>query len=292
MRPDGIHFDVSWDDYNNEPAIRISALVNMSVSPKFYQWSLLHPKDTDALRFGRAVDMALFEFELFRSSYVQWTGKDPSGETVTRKSSYWKDFEALAKNNGQEIIDLDDYELALAIRNAVRDDPLARTYLHQGHQQVTLIWHDPETGYRCKARLDWLTLLKALVDLKTARSVLPRKFQRDGAELEYHVKMAWYNDALTLLGMPPSEVVLLAVEKTGPLDVVCFDLTDEELAVGRFEYRRWMTELQQCIATDTWPGIARGKKLRFVIPKYKRSDFDNLELNLLKQDAQGLELLT
>lgn len=291
QRPDGIYTDVSWEEYFAIEAINISSLVNISVSPLYYQWCKTHPKDTEALRFGRAVDLAVFEIELFRERYTQWTGFTVLGEKVIKKGSYWEDFKAIAENNGQEIIDADDYQLALAIRNAVRDDPLARTYLHQGHEQVTLIWHDKETGFRCKARLDWLTLRNALVDLKTARSVLPRKFQRDGAELEYHTKMAWYSDALDLLGRPPSEVVLLAVEKTGPLDVVCYELKDEELAVGRFEYRRWLDELAKCVESNTWPGIGRGQKVRFQIPKYKRFDFDNLERNQLENEANGLELL-
>ena len=289
---DGIHEDITWDEYNAEEAIRISSLVNMSVSPKYYRWCQLHPKDSEALRFGRAVDLAVFEPELFGSQYVRWTGHDAAGNKVIKRGHYWEDLQAIAGNDGQEIIDEDDYQLALEIRKAVWGDPLGKTYLHQGHQQVSLIWHDQETGYRCKARLDWLSLRAALVDLKTARSVLPRKFQRDGSELEYHVKMAWYSDALDILGRPASEVVLLAVEKTGPLDVVCFDLDDETLAVGRFEYRRWLDELRACIDTDTWPGIARGKKVRFEIPRYKRHDFDNLDIAQLNNEAQGLEMLT
>jgi hypothetical protein len=291
MPTDGIH-QLSREEYDAVEAVNISSLVNMSVSPLYYRWRKSHDIDTEALRFGRAVDLAVFEPLIFERNYIVWEGLDHAGKKVIKKGAFWEDFKALADNDGKTIIDADDHALALEIRKSIRNDPLAKQYLHQGHEQLTLIWTDKETGFRCKGRIDWLTLRKALCDLKTGRSVLPRKFSRDGAELHYHVKMAWYADALELLDCKPSEVVLIVVEKVGPLDVVCFDLDDDALSVGRFEYHRWMQQLADCVTSNTWPGIGRGKKCPFNIPRYLRTDFDNLESTALSKFAEGLEALT
>ena len=265
-------------DYDSIEAVNMSSLVDIAVSPKFYNYRRQVPREqTPAMQLGIATDMAVFEPERFARSYAVWTGFDEDGKKKVRNGKYWEAFQQA--NAGKIILTQDEYDSALNMRRVVESDPLAMSYLESGTAQDTLIWRDKETGILCKGRTDWNTSDDRLADLKTAKSVIPWQFCRDGAKLHYHVKMSWYADGLEqILGKPPREVVLISVENVGCHDVVVYDMDDEQvLDYGRSEYRTWLATLEDCLSSNKWPGIARGAKVPFVLPKYLKHDDEELD---------------
>jgi exodeoxyribonuclease VIII len=282
-------YRLTYAEYDAIEAVRMSDLSNIDVSPKHYQHKLSNRQSSAALELGNATDVAVFEPELFVERYVFWQTTTTDGKTRQRRGNDWEDFKRL--HDDKIIITSEQYNEALDMRIAIASDPLAWEYLEHGSAQDSLIWTDEETGLLCKARLDWrCTGGKrdgALLDLKTARSVLPWLFNRAIGEYHYHAKMAFYADAYEIVFQePPSEVVLLAVESSGCHDVVVYDMREDEstLDEGRIKYRGWLNTLVECRESGKWPGIGRGEKVAACLPKYKRviddSDLGDLDLEV------------
>src|SRR5690606_27207746 len=68
-----------------------------------------------------------------------------------------------------------------ATAKAVLSHPDAATLLAGGHPEVSLIWDDPETGVRCRGRLDYLHAAPVVVDPRPSRPATPAAFARTAA---------------------------------------------------------------------------------------------------------------
>lgn len=263
-------------DYDAIDAVNLSALKELAVSPKRYQHRRLHPKkQTPSMFRGSSAHTAILEPDRFHSDYVNWTGKQ-------RRGKKWDAFRA--QNAGKEIIRLDEYALAVAMRDAVRGEPLAARYLSDGRAEVALVWVDRETGVTCKGRVDWLNdAMHAIPDLKGCKSVVSRSFWQTGGRLLYHAQAALYADAYqTITGIAPISKVI-AVEFEPPHDVVVYNLPEEFLAAGRAEYHRLLVKLVECERDGRWLGYANGCEVDAQLPAYLMPDESNLE-------GLGLEL--
>jgi hypothetical protein len=68
-----------------------------------------------------------------------------------------------------------------------------------GYPEVSVFWHDPETGIPCKARFDYLKAA-AIVDLKSFENVfgvpVDQAVTRAIANYRYPIQAAWYLDAM------------------------------------------------------------------------------------------------
>jgi hypothetical protein len=111
-------------------------------------------------------------------------------------------------------------------------------------------------------------------DIKTSKDVSPGPFFYDAAKRYYHVRLAWYADALRLLlGLEDDPTTLvLAVESSGVYDSVVYELSGDDLADGRCVYQKWMAEVRQAVDTDSWPGIANGTRRPYFIPPFAKDD--------------------
>src|SRR5690606_23387193 len=143
-------------------------------------------------------------------------------------------------------------------------------YFETGEPELALQWHDAETGTLCKGRIDWLNTDSGpvLVNLKTCREVTPFAFSRQAAQLSYHVQDAYYADGYERATGERARVVIVTVEQAAPHDVVVYRVPDEVLDIGRDEYRRWLTVLQECQRTCRWPGIGEDAELEFSLPAW------------------------
>ena len=143
------------------------------------------------------------------------------------RSSKARDARDAARTEGK--VPLLPYQLDIvqAIAASIRAHPIAAPAFKGGEAEVTLAWHDPETGIPCKARPDYLPAHgQWLVDLKTAASANPRSWRDQAYRLGYHARAAWYLDgAAAVLRQAPEEYWFVIVEKEAPylVSVVSFD---------------------------------------------------------------------
>lgn len=240
---------VSFAEYSKIQAVNLSTLKELRRSPAHYRHRLLAPReDSDSMRLGRAIHAAVLEPDGFLARCALW--KD--GRRAGKK---WDRFEA--ENAGREILKEDEWDLCLAVQRAVRNDKYAARYFQGGKAEQTVVWCDPETGIRCKARIDYLGA--QIADLKTGRDMSPDVFGRQSWKLGNHIQAAMYSDAVAVASGRAPEFVFVAVEVADPHVVQVYRVPDAVFEVGRDAYRSMLRALKEYREQDRWPGYFDGE---------------------------------
>lgn len=268
--------------YDALVAVNWSSLKHLGRSPAHYQAALKQTfADTDTLRIGRAFHVAALEPQRAESLYAVWAGR--------RAGKEWEAFQAAAEESGREVIRDSDYQQALTLALAVRGNSTARRYLDRaGAAEQSIQWiakslpvsvpfvadFEPY-AITCKGRLDWVTEDGWIVDLKSSRDAAPDAFGRDAARLGYVTQAAWYFDGLeAATGKRPQGYAMIAVEKSAPYVVQVYQVTDEQLELGRQTYRDLLDRLWLCTRENRWPAYAEGE-LPLALPRWATPSFDD-----------------
>jgi hypothetical protein len=256
--------------YSELKGVHITGLKELRKSPKHYQHRLNHPrKTTNSLGFGNAVHVAVLEPERFIRDFALWHGKHPEGGTRPRNGKAWDEFKLL--NSGRTIIRDEEYDEAIAFKDAVRQDPVAMKYLATGRAEVAMTWTDNETGIECVGRVDWETKVDkhpAVVDLKSARDCGETWFTRDAAKLDYHLQLAFYADGYKSITGKQPRMVVVAVESAPPYDVVTYIVPEEVLEVGRDAYHELLVKFKACTDSGEWPGQGGSEEKILSLPAW------------------------
>lgn len=234
-------------EYAAIAGINWSALKHMRESPIAYLTAKQAPqKDSDALTLGRLMHAMVFEPLVVSEEYAIWDGD--------RRGKEWAEFKA--KNEGLTIVKVEAYEEAKAMAAAIRNHTLVAPYLSGGIFERPVFWTDPATGLQCKARPDWLRpASRALIDLKSCKSIEGRQFGNAAARFGYHCQLAHYAAGVEAdLGWRPDRQILIAVEKSAPYDVGVFELDEEAKYAGAQEVAELLGKVRSHTDSDSWPG--------------------------------------
>jgi len=237
---------MSFARYRAIDAINASSLKSLGTSPLQYQWDQAHDRDTPSMLLGRATHTAVLEPVQYQREYVVYPGR--------RSGKAWDEFKAATA--GQCILSESEHAKAWTLSDAVRKHRIAGPLLLQGVAERVLVWTDPVTGLRMKARLDWYDEASAtLTDLKTAMDVSPYGFGKAAHKFGYPLQFGFYADAILANGLPLEHVKCIAVQNSGPPDVAVYRVGDDVLDLGRATYRDRLETLMGCRETNTWPGV-------------------------------------
>lgn len=220
--------------------VRYSRLKLMGLSPAHYHAAT--KDETYAMERGSAVHSLVLETE----EVLGWEDGRP------RRG---KDYEAFAaEHEGAIILTHTEYQMAKAQADAVKANPLAMRLL-DGHRENEIAF---KIGDRpCGGRPDVWTP-SFVTELKCTVSSHPERFAWQAYKLGYAGQLAWYSDALVLLGKAAPEAhYIVAVESKAPYVVTVFRLTRALIEQGRRNYRTWFEQLMVCEATDEWPGYCQ-----------------------------------
>lgn len=218
-------------------------------SPRHFQ--IVQREETDALRFGIALHLAVFEPARYKSEVVSWEG--------TRRGEKWQAF--TREHAGHVILTAEQHQRVSVCAACVATDAEVMPYLAGGRAEVTALWTDAATGVECKARLDWIASIGAVVDLKSTRDASPEAFARQAWNLHYHAQAAMYSDAIHAITGERLPSVIVAVESEQPHNVVVYDVPQEGIDAGRKAYRGWLAQLAECREKNEWPGYASGRQV-------------------------------
>lgn len=255
-------------DYAQVDAVNQSSLKEMLRSPRHYLHRLQYPKPrTEAMQRGTAAHTAVLEPVRLTSEYAVWedTQTDPeTGETKkrVRRGKAWDAFKA--EHATKEIVTQTVLDAAMAMRDAVAAEPMARYYLRtgKGANEAALVWVEPTTGLVCKSRLDRFTVIGSehyVIDVKGCSDVSATALQRQIANLRYHFQAAFYVDAYkAVFGVEPN-FLIAAIEMDAPHDCVMYQLDDQALEQGRAQYREALALLAECTRAKSWPGVGNGE---------------------------------
>lgn len=264
--------------------VNFSTLKHMARSPEHYLWALLNKdEDTDAKLRGRAVHMNVFEPERFRSTFVVWEDR--------RAGKLWEQFEKKAHMEGREVLTVGMHRLAVEIAAKVRTHPMLAKYLTGGRGEQTIQWtHEVKPagaldGYsvQCKGRIDFISNLGPIVDLKSTEDASPEGFWWSARRYKYFAQAAWYCDGeRKAAGSSETRPYLIAaIESKPPYVCQVYRVTPEQLEEGRDQYRTWLDRLHLCRRESKWPGYAE-EELELCAPGGEQPTED---------DATGLGLV-
>jgi hypothetical protein len=278
----GVFKRLPYAVYDGIPATNSSKLRELLRSPKQYHYRLDVPREGEALTIGQATHTAILEPHRFLAEYALWDERSEGGRVRPRNGKDWEKFKATHEGQGKRILLAEDFNLAIAMRDAVRNHGPALRYLRKGDPEISLVWDDLETHRRCKGRVDWVADdagVPVLVGVKTARECGPRAFGNAAFKYGYHLQWAYYFDGFfTATGVSP-RMVEIVVEKEPPHDVAVYVIPPELIELGRDEYRRLLVKLAECEHTHDWPGAVPGEEV-LSFPAYAFGD----------DDVSGLEL--
>lgn len=244
----GLVEDLESEAYHKAPGVSKSGLDRFSRSPAHYMAYLQgQTKETDALRFGRLFHRYILEPDSCRLAV--WDG--PARNTKEGKAA-WAEF--LDKFAGCEVVSAEDHAKLTGMRDAVYAHPAARDLLSiPGRSELSRWSYDPASGELCKCRPDRLLDIGMALDLKSTENASPKAFAKSCADYRYHVQAAYYPDVLDL---DEKRFPFIAVEKSAPYAVGVYELSPEDVEMGRYLYQRDLLKISECKISKSWPAYS------------------------------------
>lgn len=245
------------EEYNKAEGVRRSDLWKISDSPEKYKYFKDNPPEqTPAMAFGSAIHKLILEPDTFFDEYA--VAPEINRRTNDGKAQ-WEKF--VSDNAGKTIITADDYNTMKEMETKLKTVSLARSLLYEdGKSEVPVFWTDPETGEKCKAKLDRLDIgldgRYYIVDYKSALSAETFRFNSEIFKLGYHVQSGMYSEGTQIAYNLDYRPVFLFVvqEKKPPYAVNVIEVTDEVADAGNAQYHLLLGKLHDCKAVDIFPG--------------------------------------
>ena len=258
----GVYEGMPFDEYCAIEAVNNSRLKGMEESPRHY----IEPFRISApsLAFGNLAHCGRLEPNALAERYAvasDWhldeANTNDKGQSSTSKATrYYKDklAEFAAANIGKEIVSADDYRRMQKLVESIDADPESRRLFEEiGPTEVTIVWDDPETGIRCKGRIDKVGIGRT-GDLKTTGKPLS-DFTRSIKRYAYHRQQAFYRFGWAVLnGGELLEPWICAVESESPHCVQSAPMDEMAIYQGDVEWRRLLNRVAECHESGCWPG--------------------------------------
>ncbi len=261
--------DMSAAEYHaRQSEISKHGLDQLTICPAKYKYNLDNPSDpTAAMRIGSLLHLSILEPDEFdktvalqpqdaprKPSQAQRDAKNPSPESLA-SIAWWDNY--YAEVAGKEIVTPDEYEMLKGMGEAVRQHPAAGVLLKkEGWTEACFFWIDPETGAKCRARMDRvIPELRLILDIKTAEEASAAKFSRACGNFRYGVQSSIYPDAAeAVLGDNDWRFIFIVVEKKKPHFVAVYEADEMMRDLGRAEYQLDLAKYSECVASGKWPG--------------------------------------
>ena len=268
--PVGVHRGVPATRYHAQAYASNSRLQRLKRSPAHLAAYLAESSEsTTALRIGRAAHTSILEPDHFDVEFVAasaCTGVKKDGDPCAFAGSVltdqgWRCGTHVKGTNPvlepRVVMKPDDLAACRGMRAAVRAHPLAGNLLRFAADiELTLVWDDPETGIRCKARPDLYapTVLGGTFgDLKTTDDARAESFSRSALAYGYFSQAAHYLDGAAVLGIAVEKFAFFAVEKSAPHGVVVYEPDADALLMVRAENHALLRTWATCAALNEWP---------------------------------------
>ena len=246
--------EMSNKEYRQHEGISKSDLMKLTVSPKFFKYSMDNPSTlkTHDLTFGSAAHKWILEKDDFFNEFI-------IEEKFDRRS---KEGKALAeefelRKGDKEVISQEDFDTIKAMADELLKNKWARILLDGNHEE-SFFWKDKETGEQCKCRPDCYTEYKGqhiIVDYKTTRNPEKNAFQKSIENYGYDLQAGMYCEGMKEITGNDYDFVFIAQEKKPPYDFNIFQCNDELMTSGRNLFHLLIKKLHECKVNNDWHGV-------------------------------------
>lgn len=173
-----------------------------------------------------------------------------------RRGNKWKEFLDFCTHHSTIPLVADQYDQALAIRDALGNCRQLRI-MRQGETIVeTSAYHvDEETGMLVKCRPDMFNKQHRIIcDIKTAADASAKGFQAAVGKFGYHVQEPLYTDVWSKgSGFDVEAFFFVVIEKSVPPTVAVYELDATAVKEGHAIYRAALARYAECFKADEWP---------------------------------------
>jgi PDDEXK-like domain of unknown function (DUF3799) len=112
---------------------------------------------------------------------------------------------------------------------------------------------DPETGIKCKVKIDWWHDPRQILDVKSAIDVTSVGFARACARLHYPLSAAMYCEAVEQVTGDGPDWAFIACEKERPHTVAVYRASEAFMRRGCDDFRRALDKLAECRERGRFP---------------------------------------
>ncbi|MCK5316275.1 MAG: PD-(D/E)XK nuclease-like domain-containing protein [Anaerolineales bacterium] len=255
----GVHESIPATEYHSWPYFSNSGAKEVLRSGAHYQAYLKKDwnDDTPAQIIGRAIHMAILEPDDFWKVFTEEPKLDYEKYANPRGTKAYKEEVGFIREKGLRVLTSDDLEHVNEMKVAVLAHPkLNKVITATGRAELSVVWDDPETGVRCKSRIDWHTPTYAggaVLDLKSTDDASPGAFERAIFRWGYHRQGAFYLRGAREVGLLTARFAIAAVEKPKPHGVILYRLRDEAIRLGEVQLDFALARYKQCHDSGVWP---------------------------------------
>ena len=253
----GAYTGVPFEQYARWPYLSKSALADFATNPALHRARLdgtIPPKSSTGFAVGSAADALWVEsLGLLESGFVVW-------REGARRGKAWTAFKA--EHADKTILTADEETRARGAVDALEAHERACELRSVATPQLSLVWDCPITGLRLKGRPDLPNFdRRTLSDLKTARDVTYRGFDRAITDYNYPWQLYLYAQGLTVLEhgarweqhLHDWRPWLIAVKNEPVHSVSCRPLHKEAIELARVEVSTQLWQYRECVLGGDWP---------------------------------------
>lgn len=234
-------------------------------------------REAAPFRYGRAFHLALLEPEKFRQTFVaipqgkltsngaklEWldecsrvSGVDFSRVALGAADEMRQEVASVLESSGRTVVSTTELETLRAQVESLKlpIHTMARKLLMAGEHERELHW---EHGtLRPKGRVDGLVDPSGIMyDLKGCQDASADAFRRSLWSYGYHYQEAMYRIGGRALGLDVRDFVFVLAEQKPPYHWNVVRCNELDVAVAADRITSDLRRLEECIATDTWPGL-------------------------------------
>jgi exodeoxyribonuclease VIII len=245
----GLYPGIPEEKYHASVGVSCSALKLFAKAPAKARYG--EKETTTPQRAGALVHCALLEpAEMERRFY-------PTDVRFSAREKKYKD--ALAAAEGRDLVKVDEWDMALRVRDAAANHPVVQTLLQPGTLiEHSIYWRDPKTGLKCRGRVDAINPALALMaDIKTTEDASPGKFGRSAGDYQYHWQSFYYQWGIAqACGWQPEAFWFIAIEKSTPYLIATYEVPEAWVTRAGDQMRRHLDAWAECERTGIWPGYS------------------------------------
>lgn len=252
----GVHLDLDEPLYHSLPGLSSTGIKKMLDAPAvFEQYQREGEKPKTVFDVGSAAHSKILGVG---SDVVPYPAEHltPSGNVSTKAATTaWA-----AEQRAAGLIPVAPDQIAAvdAMAEAVLRHPDAGPLLEHGQPEVSLIWDDPETGARCRGRVDYVRTDTLLVDLKSADGARPASWPYKAEDHGYFEQRVHYGNGWEVLTGARPRFMSVVVDKRPPHLVFVAEYDEPTCDKAAERVRQAIDAYAKGIATGQWPGLPLG----------------------------------
>lgn len=272
--------NLTEESYNQLEGIRSSHLKSVLTSQAHYLHATqFKQKQTDAMRLGTLIHMAVLEPERFKTSVTL----APDFGDMRSKANREKRDAWVLDQGGKLTISEEDAFIIAGICNSLTKKKSFLKLVEQHELEKEVSFQGTIHGLKTKARADAIDLKKkVLVDLKSCQKATPEAFAFYVRDYGVDIQQAFYIP--TIESASGNEVFkwdewtsyIIAVEKTAPFESQIYEIPPQELQLAFKDVSLALELIQEAKQTGVYRGYP---DMVLAISRY-RSQNEYLDLQL------------